>query len=322
MVGIVPLAALGLDRIVASVQRRAGAGFSSLVAATCVVVAAAAFSVAELAPVPFPVAGVGTAPDAYAAVRRDSGVVVEYPAYGSDRLDSAEYLLRQTVHRRPLLNGAGRGTPAEAMRAMLVDPAARGVASSLALLGVTTIVTRPTTYAWQSRIVPFSEPDVYGAGYELASGRSGGLRVWRVTADPAPAFAVYRDGSVAEPIPGSSPGHLRYPVLGTAVDIDVYAKRRGVLTMRLEVMGTSGGRLVVAGADTRQAVDIPGSGVVKIALRVPPGRSSVRLLGDQLTTEHEETPRAWLGSPWFTASSAEERAGALRPVWHSPDPGF
>jgi O-antigen/teichoic acid export membrane protein len=322
MVGLIPLAALSLQLLVDAVSRRVGARSGGRVALLVSIAAVSAVSIAELAPMPFVVADVGRPPAAYAAVAHSRGIVAEYPLLRSDRLETSEYLLWQAFHRRPLLNGSSLGSAAEDVRRTLVDPAAPGVSSSLALLGVASIITRPTTYQWHPTVrATATEPRDYGVGYELEAGRLGAPRVWTVTAEPAPALAVYRSGAVAEAVPGESAGRPRFPVSERTVEIDLYAKRPGVWLLSFEVIGEeSAAALTVEGVGRRLVVDAGRDSFVRVPVDVPRGRSSVKLTLGTGALRGKRT-LAWLGVP-SVGVAADANDAPLRPFLHSVDPGF
>ena len=207
MVAVVPLAAFALARLLGWARGHGGSLMAIAVGATAIGV-----SVAELAIVPMPMANLSTPPPVYAAVAKTPpGVLAEYPLRNSSIKDNSAYVFWQQSHGRPLVTGADQYSPADAMRRMLVDPRAPGTASSLALLGVTAIITRSTTYDWNE----FSKiPDTanYGHGYSLVGTFPGDVRVWRVTARPAPAIAVYRLAYVGDPSDPDEDGFVGYPI--------------------------------------------------------------------------------------------------------------
>ena len=180
--------------------------------APCVCAAACAVSVAELAPLPLVTSSVRDAPPAYAAVERTpAGVLAEYPLTASWEFPTLGFVYWQRVHGRPLLNGAAENTDADAIRRMLIDPVAPGTAPSLALLGVTDVVTRPDTFKWQNAWTP-GDPASYGPGYRLLDREPSGVRVWNVVASPAPAVAAYRGTDVSEPRRRLPDGYIGYPL--------------------------------------------------------------------------------------------------------------
>jgi O-antigen/teichoic acid export membrane protein len=134
MTALVPLAALGLQRLAQYVARY-GKHLSLAVVGTAVVL-----SFVELAIHPaqrrFRTVPV---PPEYAAVERTPpGILAEYPLGYSDI-----YRLWQREHGRPLLNGAAPETPADSARLVLLDPTEPGTAEDLSLLGVSTIAIHP-----------------------------------------------------------------------------------------------------------------------------------------------------------------------------------
>jgi hypothetical protein len=78
------------------------------------------------------------------------GIVAEYPL-----ITSNDHIIWQTVYRRPLLNNADFGTPADAARRTVLNPSVPGAAETLALLGVTAIITHSDALDYQD-----FQPDV------------------------------------------------------------------------------------------------------------------------------------------------------------------
>jgi O-antigen/teichoic acid export membrane protein len=134
MTALLPLAALGLQRLCTTVERR------RRFAASAVVGAALVLSFVELSthrPNHFRTVPV---PAEYTAVKNETpdGILAEYPLGYSDI-----YRLWQRVHGRRLVNGAPEGSLADQAHLMVLDPAEPGTAQALALLGVTAIALHP-----------------------------------------------------------------------------------------------------------------------------------------------------------------------------------
>jgi hypothetical protein len=320
MTALIPLAALALAQLVA----RARAGSSSERAGRLIAVgicaAAAAISVTELAVLRMPVQRLGTPPPAYTAVERlKPGVLAEYPLFEPGRFDASEYLFWQRAHGRPLVNAGGAGTEADELRRTLVDPAAPGAAAALARLGVTAIVTRPTTYRWHlgSRA---DDRASYGPGYELVGAFPGDVRVWRVTAPPAPAVAGYDWDEVEEPGAPDSDGFVGSELKGNRVRLDVYAPRAGVRTLRLDARAAADVRsLRITGRGGSAVVPIRGGrGSVALSVAVPRGRSALVVSAG---TAGGGRSAVRLSAPWFEAG-ARSGQSPVTPFPVSTDPGF
>src|SRR5262249_28738094 len=106
---------------------------------------------------------------------------------------SNDHVVWQTLYRRPVMNNADFGTPADDAERAVLDPSAPGVARTLAFLGVTAIVTHRDAldYIAGARKVPNAS---WGAGYQLVPRHAGGPSVWRVVAPPAPALVTLHGG--------------------------------------------------------------------------------------------------------------------------------
>ena len=193
MTALVPLAAFGLARLAARFQRPLHR------AVFVAVVTAVSFWELSFVP-PRLLSDVGTPPAEYAAVEQaPSGSLAEYPLVAADLGLNSEYLFSQRLHGRPLVNGAPRGTFADAVRDTLVGagdhrPRRRSRRSGppRSSCTATSIPARATAPAGG-----------FGTGYSEIARYPDGSRVLRVVARPAPAHALYTDGfgpsEIAEP---------------------------------------------------------------------------------------------------------------------------
>jgi hypothetical protein len=321
---LVPLAAFGLAHLSATVAERLRSPRRALLAGVGISGAACVVTVLELGFLPMPWTRIGGPPPAYAAVARTPpGVLAEYPLEinRSPHSLSSAYLYWQRVHRRPLLNGAGVGTPADSIRRMLVDPAAPGTAPSLAFLGVTAAVTRPTTYQWdQMTRVP--DRVTYGSGYRLEARLTGGVRVWRVTAPAAPAVVAYRGGDVDEPEAPTPDGFVAFPVRGPVVNADIYARVPGARQLRLDVRMPPGdsGTLTIAGRAGKHILPIAAQTRVSVPVAIPRGHSVITLtFSRDDAREFEPERRIALSATWLLP---QEPGPVVEPHLVSSDPGL
>ena len=190
MTGLIPLAALGIQASWRAVRDRAGVAMAYGLMAVIVVA-----SVLELTIQPSrPRFETQPAPQIYRALEQlPPGIVAEYPLVTSN-----DHIIWQTVYRRPQFGEAGFGTRADDARHVVLNPRAPGTAESLALLGVTAIVTHPDAlrYVDTAKIVPNAD---WGPGYELVARSSDGSAVWRVVATAAPALVRF-PGASASPL--------------------------------------------------------------------------------------------------------------------------
>ena len=282
LAALIPLAALALGRLCTALRRRVTSPRAGVLAVTALCVVACALSLVELAFLPMPLSRIGGAPAAYAALVEHTppGVLAEYPleVNMSPHSENSAYLYWQKAHGRALLNGAGRGTAADSIRRMLVDPRAPGTAPSLAWLGVTAIVTRPTTFDWD-QVSNVADVESYGAGYELVRRFPGDVRVWRVTARPAPAIVAYRGGDVDEPFAPAQDGFVGYPVSTSVVHLDIYAKTSGLVTLHLSARAKgSAGTLQVRGRVGLRTIGLAnGRGALSVPIMVRRGRSTLTI---------------------------------------------
>src|SRR5262249_24788900 len=156
MAALVPLAALGLDRLVRGRSRMFG---------FAVVGAALVLSFLELAIHPAEARFRTTpAPPEYAAVKHTpDGVLADHPLGNSDI-----FHLWQRAHGRPIVNDAPPGTPADQGRLMLLDPSAPGTASALSFLGITSIAMHPACTS-TARSIPASRAAIRGTSSSAGS---------------------------------------------------------------------------------------------------------------------------------------------------------
>jgi len=187
MAALVPLAALGLNRLALAVGGRQR---SSAVAAVVVCVVAGVLSFLELSISSVTLTNLHEAPPEYAAVRAaPRGLLAEYPLAPADQGTNSDYLFWQRAHGRRLVNGAPQGTFADDIRQTLVDPRTPGTAQALAALGASVVVVRPNVYAFTGG--PIVKTTVVPEGYGRLGRTSSGAAVWRVMARPAPAIAAF-----------------------------------------------------------------------------------------------------------------------------------
>jgi hypothetical protein len=201
------------------------------------------------------------------------GSLAEYPLARSEQAVNSEYLFSQRVHGRPLINGAAIDTRADAFGQALVNPVTPGTAGSLAALGVSAVVMRPTVYAYTGGFAP---PAKMGPGYRFVQGFTDLTSIWRVVAPPAPAVAAYRTGFSHTETPRG--GTWRW-VAADQARIELFVRRSGTYVARFNIVSYARPRLVrVSGSNgTRLVSAPPGSRMVTVPLKVRRGFSSVTL---------------------------------------------
>ena len=321
MAALVPLAALGLATLVRRVGGRGGGvDLARTWLARAVVLVAIVVSVAELGVHPVPTTRVAAPPPEYGAVSRTpDGVLAEYPLRLAGDAENSRFLFWQQHHKRPLLNGPGEGTLANDMRASLVDPAGPGTAQALSLLGVASIVTRPATYRWRPSATTPDTPD-YGQGYALAADLAGGVRVWRVTATPAPAIAAYRLDDVGEAEEKRSDGFVGYRGAAPTLQLTIVAKRSRVLLLQFEASSFTGeGEISIGdGRETRRYA-IGERTRISVAVDVPRGRSRLEIRR-QGTLQGTQDALVALSRPWLLPATVPGRP--LHPKRLTSEPGF
>ncbi len=230
--------------------------------------------------------------------RVPAGALAEYPMVQWEDTMNGAYVVRQRQHGRNLVNVAPSPwrSPVEGLRQALVDPRAPGVASTLAALGATAVITRPDTLSRALELpIPEHGPHL-GAGFVLVGATADGASVWRVTAAPGPAVAAADTGAFGEP---------RLDARGRIVQ--ELRRPRGAIGLRR----TDGGREDVTGmlrlvayADAPLDALIGGVRVtatpegtqVRIPVRVPPAGTEVPVV------VVDETGSLAIGAPWVESS--------------------
>lgn len=275
LTAMLPLAAFGLEGL----RRRAAsvAGSPRLASVVSVGVCAAAMAVSsvELAIDAEPATvDIGSAPALYGAVRAaPPGALVEYPLVRSDIGVNSEYLFWQRIHERALVNGAQLDTFADRVGQTLIDPTSPETASSLAALGVSTIVVRPNTYAFSGTR---DGPRDVGRGYRLLGRFPADTSVWRVVARRAPAIATFAEGFSHAESPTGQPTS-RWMIASEA-DVMIYAWRAG--TYDAEFLLSSYGRpriVQVSGRNSSEFFGVSAPKLVKVRVQLPRGHSTLRL---------------------------------------------
>jgi hypothetical protein len=317
MTGLIPLAALGLHSLCVAARRYVRPRAASLALAAAICVAAGVVSYHDLV-----VSVIDTRvrrPPVYDSLpATPAGVLAEYPLAEPDDWHNSEYIFWQRIHGRRLLNGAGGGTPADEVSRALVDPASRGTAASLALLGVSAIITRPHTYDYRNDLdIDTPAPKTWGPGYRLVARFPRGVRLWRVTARPAPAVVSYATTDFGLPAPQEHDFVMR-SLTGTTGRIDLYAKRPGLWRLRLRTVSPHGRlALRLSGAASSRTIDLGARTAVSVPVLLPRGHSQLTVRIPQRASGDVA-----LSNAWFVAAARSDRSGALRPRLVSPRPGF
>ena len=307
---LIPLAALGLQ----AARKRVAARPNGVRWAWALVAIAMVVSLAELTISPArPRFETSPLPAVYAQLDRvRPGIVAEYPL-----ITSNDHIIWQTVYRRPLVNNADFGTPADSARRMVLNPRVPGAAETLALLGVTAIVTHPDALAYQD-----FQPEVpnasWGPGYELVTRALDGSSLWRVVAAPAPAL-VTLTGGFGEPAP-TPDGLVGYPLVSPSGVATIDFTSQEARTVRLSFAAAPPGRrqvLRVADSDTELSFPLDGTTDISIAVEIPRGTSYLLVKTDPAATSEKDAivvsrPRA----------ERTTDAAQLTSVPISPEPGF
>jgi hypothetical protein len=303
---VLPLAALGLQQLVRTVEQRRRA------AAIAVVGAALALSFVELSsnrPHHFRTVPV---PPEYTALEKSTpdGILAEYPLGYSDI-----YRLWQRVHGRPLVNGAPEGSVADQVRLMILDPAQGGTAQTLALLGVTAVGIHaggPADTPLQPR-EPTSVP-----GYRLVGRFPGGSSIWAVVAHPAAALVTLPGGFGAPHLMAG--GVVGYPLVassGVAL-LELRAKAPGVVRLVFDATAPSGSReFRIQDAQGEHPFTFDASMHFDLTVEVPRGTSQLVLKVDPAPTS--EADAVVLSQPRAEPASG---AAVLHAIPSSADPGF
>jgi O-antigen/teichoic acid export membrane protein len=305
MTTLVPLAALGLQTLGGTLERRRAH------ATTAVAIVALVLSAVELAtqrPHHFRTVPV---PAEYVAVEKETpnGIFAEYPLGYSDL-----YRLWQRVHGRPLVNGAPEGSVADQARMVLLDPAQPGTAASLALLGVTALAIHPGGGA-DTPVQP-REPTTSG-GYRLVGRFPDRSSVWDVTAPPAAAF-VTLPGGFAQPRLVN--GTVGFPLIASSGVGLLELRAKGAGVVRLVFKATAPGgehRVRLQDANGEHVFAFTGSKQIDVRVAIPHGVS-------QLLVKADPAPTSEADAVLISQPRAERTSGsaALHAIATSADPGF
>jgi hypothetical protein len=306
MTALLPLAALGLQRLCTTVERR------RRFAASAVVGAALVLSFVELSthrPNHFRTVPV---PAEYTAVKNETpdGILAEYPLGYSDI-----YRLWQRVHGRRLVNGAPEGSLADQAHLMVLDPAEPGTAQALALLGVTAVALHPGGPA--DVPVPPREPTA-ADGYQLVGRFPDNCSVWKVVAPPAPAFVTLAGGFALPRRLGE--GAIVYPLIasGGVALLELRAQSAGVIRLVFDATAPNGAhQLRIQDTQGEHPFTINPSLRFDLNVEVPRGVSQLLLKVDPAATS--ETDAVLLSQPRAEPPSGE---AALHAIPSSADPGF
>jgi len=313
MTALVPLAALGLQAIYGRVE--GGGRWKRLQPAAVAVVALAMLvSFLELTVSPTkPHYLTHPLPPEYAALERTPpGVVAEYPLGVSN-----DHIVWQTLYRRPVMNNADFGTPADEAERAVLDPSAPGVAQTLALLGVTAIVTHADAldYIGAAPKVPNAN---WGPGYRLVARTRDGSSVWQVVAPSAPALVTLPGGFGQPRLWDHGAGGFPFDSPSGVGEIQFTARDAAVV--RLTFGATPPGReqtLRLADKDNELPFDLKGTPEVSTLVQIPRGTSYLLVKTDPAATSDED-------AIVLSAVRAERASGSpqLHAVPISPDPGF
>jgi hypothetical protein len=271
MTALLPLAALGLERLRRLVDR----GFASGGVAGIAVCALAAAGTTMEFWLNASTTSVSHMPPYYRVVERSPrGVLAEYPLAKAEQAVNSDYLFWQRVHHRPLVNGAATNSFAESVGQSVANPVSPETPSSLAALGVSTIVVRPTTYAYTGGE---PGPTKLGRGYRLLGRFADGSSVWRVAAPKAPALATFSEGFSFTETPPHQPT-TRWMISSNA-KVHVYAWKPGTYLARFRLGSYDKPRVVrIFGHGENVAVfAIAGQREVTVPVSLPRGHSAVTI---------------------------------------------
>jgi hypothetical protein len=310
MTALIPLAALGLQ----AAWRKVAEGPGGRRLAYALVALVTVVSFLELTVDPWrPRFETSPAPRLYRELGDlPAGIVAEYPL-----LTTNDYVIWQTVYRRPMFGNAGFGTRADDARRAVLNPRVPGTAQTLALLGVKAILTHPDALAYAE-----GAPDIpnasWGPGYELVERAPDGSSLWRVVATAAPAL-VTLPGGFGEPIVAGD-NYVGHPLTSPSGVGTIEFTAKAPATVRLEFVAKPPRVrqvLRLADADTELPFELDGKTTVQTLVDVPRGHSYIIVKTDPAATSADDAvvlsrPRAIraFGTPALVAESI------------SPDPGF
>jgi hypothetical protein len=224
-------------------------------------------------------------PPLYAALdRTPPGIVAEYPLVTTN-----DHIIWQTLYKRPLFNNAEFGTPADDARRVVLDPASPQTAPSLALLGVTAIVTHRNALRYTD-VDGYAPNANWGPGYRLVARTPDGSSVWQVVAPPAPALVTMYSG-FSDPLPPSN-GRVQFPFTSPSGVgyLEIRAKQPATLRLEFEAEPPPGSSRVLRITDeqTEVPVTLHGPTHVSVNVAVPSGLSRLLLKTDPAATSVDD----------------------------------
>jgi hypothetical protein len=251
-------------------------------------------------------------PAEYGAVAQTPrGILAEYPLGYSDI-----YRLWQMRHGRALLNGAPPATTADEARVMLLDPAQKGTAQNLALLGVSAIGIHPGAHV-DAEVRP-SNP-ARDPGYRLVGRFADGASIWDVVATPAPALVTLPGGFLAPS--RSADGFYGFPFVasGGVGLMEVRAKTAATVQLVFDAVPLGGTQrtLRVTDANNQVTFALSRRTHVSVTVSVPRGLSQLLLKIDPAPTSAADAVDI---SPPYT--QATSRPARLQATLVSTNPGF
>jgi O-antigen/teichoic acid export membrane protein len=314
MTALVPLAALGLQALYERARdRQRWRRVHPLAVALVAVAMVASFLELTTSPTKLHYRTSPLPPEYAALVRTPPGIVAEYPLGVSN-----DHIVWQTAYRRPVMNNADFGTPADEAERAVLDPAGPGVAQTLALLGVTAIVTHPDALDYIAR-APKVPNASWGPGYSLAGRAPDGSSTWRVVARPAPAL-VTMHGGFGDPQPPEH-GSVGFALLDPSgvATFEIRAREAGTVRLIFAAASPQGREQVLRLSDdeTELPFRLRGRALVSVRVAVPAGTSLLLLKTDPAATSEEDA---------ITIFDPRAERGSGGPQLHaepvSADPGF
>jgi len=205
------------------------------------------------------------------------GAVVEYPT-GPYRyvpeLEQTRHIwqMGQIIHGRRVLNGFGPMGQLMDRRSIdlaeqVGNPALPGAATDLATAGVAFATIHAWAYGQYGQGTP---PDIGNppAGFAPAAAFDDGTTIWKVTAAPAPALAVFRRFGFGAPEQRGN--RAWHPMAQPMAQVTTWAPERGTYTFEFPVSAPRGAQVTadVRGAPAAQISSTPQA--IRITMRTGP----------------------------------------------------
>lgn len=233
-------------------------------------------------------------------------LIYGFPAYESERAERF-HMYGQVIHGRPIVNGdatrTGIGTDVTAADR---DPREPESARRLATLEVQYVTVLPSVYRLIGKDPPTA--DRPPPGYALVRAFDDGSAVWRVTAEPSPAIAIFHRQTFWPP--RRRPDQREWRWLRENATMTIVSRRAGEHRVRFGLIDARPGSnraLEIVGPGGRHRVEPQSEGDVELTIALEEGRNdlALRLVGRRpaALSAEDQRPVSLFVSDWTITGS-------------------